>query len=177
MAGKDFERAEIAFVGQNLHIVALQCDFRLYGHFGQQIPVMPLIGDLMRDDQMGFGIDNALDVVADMPAVLRACRHGPRVGVGQRYLPVRGIGQRLVNGEQTFDLLADAAISAGQMRHPLGACRAGFLTVNPVGLFDVAADLGLQMRKAAGDLALGEVPVAIVDRFQLAAIDGHDLAL
>ncbi|ODT59422.1 MAG: hypothetical protein ABS73_09565 [Paracoccus sp. SCN 68-21] len=101
--------------------------------------------------------------------MLRACRHGPRVGVGQRYQSVRGIGQRLVNGQQTVDLLADAAISAGQMRRPLRACRAGLLTVDPVGLLDRATDLGFQRGEAAGDLAPGDVAVAIVDRLDLGA--------
>ena len=138
---------------------------------------MPLVCDLMRHDQMGLGIDDALNIVADMPTMLRASRHGPRVGVSERYLPVRGIGQRLVYGQQTLDLLADAVISARQMRRPLNPRRAGFLPVNPVSLLDIAADLGFQMRKAAGDLALGEVPVPVVHRFELAPVNGDDLAL
>lgn len=44
-------------------------------------------------------------------------------------------------------------------------------------LGDVAFDIGLQMRKTVGDLALGEVLVAVVDRLELTAIDGHAVAL
>jgi hypothetical protein len=123
---------------------------------------------------MGFGINHALNIVADMPAVLRACcrrfDRGAGIGIGERYLPVRSIGQCFVYGQQAFNLLSDAVISARQMCRPLGPRRAGFLPVNPVSLLDIAADLGFQMRKAAGDLALGEVPVPVVHRFEFTAI-------
>ena len=33
------------------------------------------------------------------------------------------------------------------------------------------------MRKAAGDLALGEILVAVIDRLELAPVDGHAVAL
>ena len=81
---------------------------------------MALVRHLMRHDQMGLGIDHALDIVADMPAVLRTRRHGPGVWIGQRYLPVGDIDQGLPHGQKAFDLLADAAISASQMNGPFG---------------------------------------------------------
>ena len=87
VAGKDFEGREIALAGKDVHILVLQNCFCLCGHLGQQIPVMPLIGDLMCHDQMGLGIDNTLNIIADMPAVLRTCRHGAGIGVGQRIRP------------------------------------------------------------------------------------------
>ena len=118
---------------------------------------MPLIGDLMRHDEMRLGIDYALNVIADMPAVLRACRHCPGIGICERDLPVRRIGQRRIHRHEAFNLLSDAVISAGEMRRPLSPCCASFLTVNPVGLLDVAADLGFQVREATGDLAFGEI--------------------
>ncbi len=95
---------------------------------------MPLVGDLMRHDQMRLGIDTALNTIADMPAVLRARRHGACIGVGQRYLPVRRIGQGLLHSQQALDLFAYSVMAACQMRRALGARRAGFLPVNPVGL-------------------------------------------
>jgi hypothetical protein len=32
---------------------------------------------------MGLGIDNALNIIADMSAVLRTCLQWPRIGIGQ----------------------------------------------------------------------------------------------
>lgn len=83
VAREDLLGAEIAFVGQDMHILALQGCLRLCCHFGQKIAVVPLIGDLVRHDQMGLGIDNTLNIIADMSAVLRTCRHGPRIWIGQ----------------------------------------------------------------------------------------------
>ncbi len=73
--------------------------------------------------------------------------------------------------------LSDAVVSAGLMRQLLSPRCASFLTVDPVGLLDIAADLGLHMCQAARDFARGEVPVTIMNRFEPAAIDGHDPAL
>ena len=159
VAGKGFEGAEVALVGKYVQVLALQNSLCLRGHLGQKIPVMPLIGDLVRHDEMRLGINNALNIIADMPAMLRACRHCPGIGICERDLPVWCIGQRLVHGQQAFDLLSDAVISAGQMRRPLSPCCAGFLTVDPVCLLNVAADLGFQMGEAAGYLAFGGIPV------------------
>lgn len=46
------------------------------------------------------------------------------------------------------------------MRRPLGPRCAGFLTVDPVGLLDAAADLGFRMGEADGDLALQHTDAA-----------------
>lgn len=52
-------------------------------HLRQQIPVVPLVRHLMCDNQMRVGINHALNIVADMPAVLRTCCHGAGIGIGE----------------------------------------------------------------------------------------------
>jgi hypothetical protein len=62
------------------------------------------------------------------------------------------------------------------MSYLFGACLAGFLPIRSLGLLDIAADLLLQVHQATGDLRLGEVPVAIFDGLELAAVDSNTVA-
>jgi hypothetical protein len=101
---------------------------------------------------------------------------GPRIGIGLGNLAVRRLVRRLVQRLQFFDFLLEPHISLRQMRDFLGPHLAFFLPVDAHDLGDVAFDMSLQMRKAAGDLALGEGLVAVVDRLELAAIDRHAFA-
>ena len=74
--------------------------------------VEALIGDLMRDDEMGLGIDSTLHIVADQAAVPRAGCHRAGVGVGQGDLAIRSVSKGLVHLLEPRDLLPDAAIAA-----------------------------------------------------------------
>ncbi|WP_233092849.1 hypothetical protein, partial [Paracoccus sp. IB05] len=130
---------------------------------------MALGGDLVGHDQMGRGIDNALNIIASMPAVLRAGSHGTRVGIGQGYLAVRRIIQGLLHRRKPFDLAPDARIATGQAGGSFGPGLAAFLTVDPFGLPDIATSFGFQMRKAAGDLPFADVTLTVVDRLEFAA--------
>jgi hypothetical protein len=78
-----------------VQLLTLQCGLRLFGHLCQHVPVMPLVCDLIHYNQVGFGINQALNTVADMPAMLRASCHGAGIGIGERNQPVRSIGQLL----------------------------------------------------------------------------------
>ncbi len=176
VADEDLAAAEIAFVGQDMQVVVPEGSLRGTRHGGELITIMALIGDLMRHDQMGLGIDNALHVIADMAAVLRPCRHGTGIRIRRRYLPVRCRCQLPAQPHHAVHFQPGAVITAGQMGYLFRACLAGFLPIRPLGLLDIAADLLLQMRQAAGDLRLGEVAIAIVDGLELAAVDGNAVA-
>lgn len=104
---------------------------------------MTLIGDVMRYDQMGFRVDGALDVIADMAAVVRARRHGAGIGIGQRDLSIRRIVQHLVHRPEALDFLTDAAVCAREMDHFLGARLAFLLTIDADHFLDVALDARL----------------------------------
>lgn len=92
------------------------------------------------------------------------------VRVCQRYLPIRCCFQLPAQRSHTVHLQPDPVITAGQMSYLFRACLAGLLPIRSLGLLDIAADLLLQMCHAAGDLRLGEVPVAIVDSLERAAV-------
>jgi hypothetical protein len=75
---------------------------------------MPLIDDFVRDDEVVFGIDHRLYVVADDPGSTTACAHGTRIRVGQRHLALGSVVdsfghplQELHLTAQASDLLAD----------------------------------------------------------------------
>lgn len=72
-----------------MQIGAPEGSLRCTCHRGELVPIMALIGDLVRPDQMCPGIDNALNIIADMTAVLRPRHHGTGVRIRQRYLPIR----------------------------------------------------------------------------------------
>lgn len=73
-----------------------------------------------RDDQMRLCIDGGLDIVTDHAAVADAGRNGSRIGIRQRYLPVRSVGQSPIHGLQMLDVLPDTAVTLGQMRDLIG---------------------------------------------------------
>ncbi|MBC7478012.1 MAG: hypothetical protein H7317_07940, partial [Pseudorhodobacter sp.] len=104
----------------------------------------------MSHDEMGLGIENTLNIIAYMPAVLCTCRHCPGIGICERDLPVGRIVERRIQCHEALSLLPDAVIPARQMGGAFRVCCTGFLAVNPV---------------ATDDLAFGEVPVPIVHRF------------
>src|SRR5262249_44626151 len=61
----DFFAAEVAAVSDNIEIGSFQCCLRLLGHACKLRPVTSDVCHLMRDDQMMFGIDGDLNIVAD----------------------------------------------------------------------------------------------------------------
>lgn len=68
-------------------------------------------------------------------------------------------------------------VTAGEVCHLLGPRLALLLPVDPHHLVDGTLDVGFEVRKPAGDLALGEVAVAVVERLELAPVDGNAVAL
>lgn len=69
VARQDFGAAEIPLVREDVQIFTTQGGFGGDRHRAELISVETLIGDLMRDDQMGLGVDRALHVIADHAAV------------------------------------------------------------------------------------------------------------
>ncbi|OAP50123.1 hypothetical protein ATC00_09105, partial [Sinorhizobium americanum] len=67
---------------------------------------------------------------------------------------------------QAFDLLLEA--------HRLGLGDIAVLPVSSVQVRQIARDAGLHLLDALGDLGHSEVLVAVVDRLELAAVDGDD---
>src|SRR5580704_16846231 len=57
---------------------------------GELRSVGSVVGYLMHNDQMMVGLDGNLDVVADDAGTAAAGRHRTGIGIGQRYLLVRG---------------------------------------------------------------------------------------
>jgi hypothetical protein len=168
---------EVALVGDGVQVIAAERRFGCRCHRGQLVAVKALVRDILGDDQVGLGVDRDLGVVTDEPAAPGAGRHRPGIRVGQRDLAVRRVRQRLLHGLQALDLLPDAIVPPGEMGHILGARLALLLTVDPRHGVNVARDIGFQMGKAVGDLALGEVAVTVVDRLELAAVDRDAIAL
>ena len=122
---------------------------------------------------MMFGLDGNLDVVANDAGAAAAGRHRAGIGIGQRDLLVRrGKHVRLENREpphlllQLLDLLFEAA--------RLGLERLGrLLPVGSVELLQIARHALLDLRHPPLHLRPREVPVAVVHRLELAAVDRH----
>lgn len=130
----------------------------------------------MADDDMGLGVHGTLRIVTHQPAVARAGGHSARIRIGQGYLTVGSVGQRLIDRLEASEFLFKTPVSLRQMRNLFGPHPTFVLSVNAHHLGDVAFDIRLHMREAAGDLALGEVLIPIIDGLELATVNGHALA-
>src|SRR6516164_5941529 len=64
VAFEDLFAAEVAAVSDDIESTSFQCCLRLLGHACKLRPITPDVGYLMRDDQMVFGVDRDLYVVA-----------------------------------------------------------------------------------------------------------------
>jgi hypothetical protein len=133
---------------------------------------MAEVGHLVRHDQVVFGVDRGLHIVADHARAPTACRHGAGVGIGQRDLLVRRGLNLLLRLFQGLHLPAQAGDLLGDPLGP-GFGDVAVLAVGPVEGGQVARDAGIDLFHALGDLGHGEVLVAVVDRLELAAVDRH----
>ena len=130
----------------------------------------------MGDDQVGVGIDRRLNVVADEAGAFAVGCHGAGIGIGQGDLPVRRLVQLVRNAFQTAHLLPNAGqllLDPGDLRR-VDPMR--LLPVDPVHLREIPAGALLQMGDPELHLAGREVPVPVVHRLELAAVDGDAAA-
>ena len=121
---------------------------------------------------MVLGLDCHLHVVADDAGAAPARRHRAAVGIGERDLLI-GRGQHLLLDRR------EALHLAFELRELLlELLRLGrerlrrLLQVGRVELAEIARDALLQLRPPPLHLRAREVPVAVVDRLELAAVDG-----
>ena len=125
----------------------------------------------MRHNQMMFGLGGNLNVVAHHAGAAATCRHRAGIRVRQRDLLIRcGKHVRLESCKpphllpQLLDLLFQAA--------RLGLERLGrLLPVGSVELLQIARHALLDLRHPPLHLGPREVPVAVVHRLELAAVD------
>ncbi len=128
-------------------------------------------GHFVRYDQVMFGVDRGLHVVAHHAGSAPAGGHGARIGVRQRHLLVRRGLDLLLHRLQGLHLLAQAGDLVLDAGGP-GLGDVAVFAVSPVQGRQVARDAGVDLLQALGDLGHGEVPVAVVHRLELAAVDG-----
>ena len=81
---------ELTAVGDGIELLHAQRRLGLVGHMGELRSVSPVVGYLMHNDQMMVGLDGNLKVVADDAGTAAAGGHRAGIGIGQRYLLVRG---------------------------------------------------------------------------------------
>jgi len=120
MAGQYLWPAEIALFGNGVQDIAAESFLGRDCHEVELVAVKAKSGDRVRHDEMGLGINGALDIVSDDSAVPRAGGHDTGIRAGQGNLAGGRLGQGLVLRLQPFDLLPDASIAPGEARHLLG---------------------------------------------------------
>jgi len=131
----------------------------------------------MGDDDLGLGIHCALDVAADHSAMPGTGCHGAGNRVGPGNLPIRHSSQHLVHCLRPVGLLPDAPVPTRGLVHLLGPRLAFFKSVDAHHFVDLMLNVCLKMGRPAGNLALGEVLVAVVSRLELATVGGDAIAL
>src|ERR1700724_3290637 len=156
LACQNLHTAEVAAIGDNVEMISIENLLRLRCDLGKLRPVRTGIRHLMRDDQMMLRIHSYLHVVPDDTRATPACRHRTRIRISQRNLLIaRQLGQFLLEmcrlGGQRFRWL---------------------LPVGGVELAQVARYALLNLCEPTLHLRAREILVTIVDRFELAAING-----
>ena len=127
----------------------------------------------MRDNEMVRRVDGGRHVVADDAGVLAARRHRASIRISQRDLLVLAGLQLHVDRIQSRDLLFQLRDFLLQPRDLGGrhVRASGNLPIRGFELRHVARDARVDALKPAFHFALGEVLVARVDGFELAAVD------
>lgn len=91
LASNDLFAFVVAFVGDCFDRIAGHLVARLVRHHRKGIAVITVVRHLVRDDQMVFGFDSALHVVADHTGLLARRCHSATVRVRQRHLRLAGV--------------------------------------------------------------------------------------
>lgn len=81
MAGEDLWAAEIALVGDGIQIFAVEGILGWDRHRAELVTVEALVRDLVRDDDVGSGIDSGLHIIASRPDLVAEpeTRHNPEI--------------------------------------------------------------------------------------------------
>ena len=173
-AGLDLTAFVIAAVGDDLERLCTQSLARQPGDVSKLAPVGPDVGHVMDDDDVVFGIDGRLHVVADNSGVLAAGRHRSRIRIGQRDLLVRASLQLGIDRVEAGDLLpqlGQLVLEARDLggRH-IRSRRS--LAIGGLELAQVARDALVDPLQATLHLGLGEVLVTRVHSLELRTMDG-----
>src|SRR5215470_4072912 len=126
----------------------------------------------MRDDQMMYGVDGDLDIVADDTGASTARRHRAGIGIRQRYLLIRSGKHLHLEHLETLHLLLQLRDFLFQAARLGFECLGWLLPVGGVELLQIASNALLNLRHPPVYLGAREVLVAIVDRLELAAVNG-----
>ena len=160
----------VAAVSESLHRFGAKSRLGLLGHAQELAAVIDGIGDFVSDDEVVLDFNGALNVVADGSRGLAGSLHRARVGIGERDLRVFLLCEPRLDGFHALDFLFEPADFVFEMR--AFEFRGLRLAVSDFKLRQVALDACLDLFQPLGHLGLREVPVARVDRFELAAVDG-----
>ncbi len=122
---------------------------------------------------MTLGIDRRLHVVADNSGAFALARHGTRVWVGQGDLAIGAGLHLLLQALHAAHLLLqrrNAILQSNRLAHRARR----FLAVHPIELLQVLIDTLLDQLHPHLHLPAREVPIPMIDRLELAAVDCHD---
>ena len=122
---------------------------------------------------MVLGVDGDLHIVADGGGAFAAGRHRTGVGIGQRDLLVGCVLNRLLHHLQGLHLPAQAGNLLLQPDR-LGLGDIALFAVGPVQRPQVTRDAGIDLLHPPGDLGDRVILVAVVHRFELAAVDRNN---
>ena len=126
----------------------------------------------MCHDQMMFGVDRDLHVVANDAGATPARRHGSRVRIGQRDLLIGRSQHLLLIGRELRHLLFQLNELFLEARRLQCERLRWLVTVGRIELAQIPRHTFFELRASAIDLAAREIPIPIVDRLELAAVNG-----
>ena len=180
-AGFDFHAVVVAHVCQDFEFVHTEQLLYPLGHVAEEIPVGDGVGDFVIGDQLVLLVDADLHValcqdgIAHVRPAASADGHHAAVGVGEGDLGFSALVELLFqllgffpHALHFFDFLLQ--FFGGEL------FLIGFFCIGFVHLVQIAIDVLVQLADGVFELLLGEVAIAAVDCFELAAVDGDQVA-
>lgn len=165
----------IAHIGQGFQLINAEQVFGPPGHGAEQIPVGDFVGDHMVDDELVLFINAYLRVTTYLGSGPSCQGHEAAVRVSERDLRF----SRILHLFPEPFLLFHPVFQAPDLFLEFLGCRPKFirlLCIVLVQLIQVGVDFLLDILHRLLQPAVGEVAIAAADRFELRAVDGHQVA-
>ena len=174
LAGFDVVALEVAAIGDDVDRLDIQNGAGRFSGLFQQAHIDDLIGHRLLDDQLVFGVDSDLNVVAD--GDLGMGGHRPAVRIGQRHLSFATVLQLLKHRRIASALVAQRCDLLSQIIRPRAAARSAFLDIALVEPLEIVVQSLVRRADELRQRIAREIAILVVDCLDAGSVDRQQLA-